>query len=382
MLSNTPRATLAEQLLVCPRWRREGLSGDPGNIIVFAHKDKIREACEKILAASPSANIVGFHAHKGGMTEIVISRKGKNIVIPALPPDCLKTRPDCAGVLYWEGCVAPDLLYHLNTAIAASADIVIFPEIPAGAAGKRRDAGLCERRGPELEKIYARLADDESRLAFASVVKGLLTGGIEWPRPPVAPEYQHPAVSAEAGDTVIDAGLFDSSVLRNFALTVGSAGRVFGFEPEPDNYKFVLETLERFGDPGNITVVQKGLWSRKDRMNISQEGASGKLCRDGASSACEVVDLDSFVRGNNIGKVDLIKMDIEGAELEALKGARETIIRDKPKLQICAYHKIDDLTDIPAYIDAIAPGYKFWFASHAPYLNEYIYYSRYSGDSQ
>ena len=58
-------------------------------------------------------------------------------------------------------------------------------------------------------------------------------------------------------------------------------------------------------------------------------------------------------------RVTFIKMDVEGAELKSLMGARNTIIKNHPRLAICAYHKPEDLYELPGYILSIVPEYKF-----------------------
>ena len=142
--------------------------------------------------------------------------------------------------------------------------------------------------------------------------------------------------------------------------------------------QWVHDNITNFGgDPGNVTLVAKGLYSSCGVMNISAEGASGALSAMAGdnSSPCEVITVDHFAKAYALPRIDLIKMDIEGSELDALRGAQDSIRCWKPKLHICAYHQIDDLVDIPALINEISPGYRFYFSSHVPYLNEYVYYA-------
>lgn len=371
----SPLSNLLSQMNATPRWRRNGMPPDPGRIIVFAHNDNIERACAAILAHAPQAEIIGFYAHKCHREAISVHHGGAIHVIPAMPPDCMASHPDCGAALYWENCVAPDLLYHLQTAIGTTVDIMIFPRVEQGEAGMKWEPGFYWREAERLEKIYCALADDESKLAFASVVKGIVAGDIEWLRPSSFPEYWHPRAKVEPGDVVIDAGLFDSTVTRKFALAAGGEGHVYGFEPEPRNYDFVQESLKKFGNPGNLEIVKMGLWLRRGTLAISGDGPSASICDACAdASECEVSDLDSFARERRIDRIDLIKMDIEGAEMEALRGAAATIRRWRPKLQICAYHNIADLVDIPELVLGYCPEYRIYFTAHAPFLNEYVYY--------
>lgn len=372
-----PQTTLLEQMAVTPRYRCNGLPRDTRNVIVCADVGNAAAACEAIAEHCPAVSIEGLCVHKGEGTTLKIRLHEAMHEIPLIPPAKLGLYPHCLLVLYWQGCIVPDLLYHLETAVRQSLSIVIFPRIPFG-TGRKHDAAFYARHSQELEAIYASLLDDESRISFASVVKGIITGEIDWLRPPVCPEYQHPATLPAPGDIVIDAGLFDSTVLRRFALAVGPQGHVYGFEPEPTNFASVQNTLARYGDPGNVTLVQKGLYSSRGTMLISDAGPSGTLLAahgDVAASPCNVVDVDGFAEEYKLPRLDLLKMDIEGAELDALRGAAASLRRWRPKLHICAYHHIDDLVNIPRLIRECVPDYQFHFTAHAPYLNEYVYYA-------
>ena len=372
-----PKTRLLDQMAATPRYRSNGLPEDTRDVVIFADRHNAVEACEAVAAHCPQAVIAGVCVHKGETSSITARIHGETRSLPVLAPDCLRDFPHCLAVLYWSGCIVPDLLYHLETAVRSTLSIALFPRIPMG-TGRKRDAALYTRHRDILERIYAELGDDESRLSFASVIKGLLTGEVDWLRPPVCPEYQHPATLPAPGDVVIDAGLFDSTVLRRFALAVGPQGHVYGFEPEPANFVSVQKTLAHYGDPGNVTLVQKGLYSSRGTMLISDAGPSGTLLAtndDVAASPCEVVNVDGFAEEYKLSRLDLLKMDIEGAELDALRGAAASLRRWRPKLHICAYHHIDDIVDIPLLIREIVPEYRFHFTAHVPYLNECVYYA-------
>ena len=74
-------------------------------------------------------------------------------------------------------------------------------------------------------------------------------------------------------------------------------------------------------------------------------------------------------------KVTLIKMDIEGAELQSLKGAKRIIQHDKPKLAICIYHKPEDMVEIPLYIKELVPEYKLYIRHHSSNVSDTVLYA-------
>ena len=106
----------------------------------------------------------------------------------------------------------------------------------------------------------------------------------------------------------------------------------------------------------NIKIIEKGCWSDKTTLYFSNEGTMGSKISDNGKLQIAVDSIDNVVKD----KVSFIKMDIEGSELEALKGAKNTILKYKPKLAVCVYHKKEDLITIPQYILSLNQNYKLY----------------------
>ena len=113
----------------------------------------------------------------------------------------------------------------------------------------------------------------------------------------------------------------------------------------------------------NIEIINKGAWHQKETLYIQEDSNHGasSISHHGENTI-EVERIDKCIpRGV---RVTHIKMDIEGAELNALKGADSIIKKDSPQLAICVYHKIDDFLQISDYLLSIVPEYKLYLRHH------------------
>ena len=84
------------------------------------------------------------------------------------------------------------------------------------------------------------------------------------------------------------------------------------------------------------------------------------------------IDLDTYVARKNLPRVDYIKLDIEGAELDMLHGAAQTIKRCKPKMAVSAYHNPEDLWMLAPYIKSLRPDYEFEFRHYRIDCTDYV----------
>lgn len=172
-------------------------------------------------------------------------------------------------------------------------------------------------------------------------------------------------------EVFVDGGAYRGEDSRQFIeWCEGNYRKIHIFEPDEKNHAGVLENTGTEND--RICLYNKGLWSKRDTLRFRGEhSAASKICEDG-ESIVEVVSLDETLGGQ---EATFIKMDIEGCEMEALKGARNTIQNHHPKLAICVYHKPEDIIDIQLYIRELYSGYRFYLRHYSYIFTETVLYA-------
>lgn len=184
-------------------------------------------------------------------------------------------------------------------------------------------------------------------------------------------------------ESFVDAGCFNFNSSLNFIEAMNaenySFDKIWCFEPDAKNYVRCRNNIDRLERRQDVTLVQAGLWDKDTRVGFeSSGGGDSKIVEGKNDSSCAVVALDSVIKG----RVTFIKMDIEGAELKALMGAKELIRKYRPKLAICIYHKAEDMWEIPTYIKELIPAYKLYIRHYSNYECETVLYAVAEGDKQ
>lgn len=183
----------------------------------------------------------------------------------------------------------------------------------------------------------------------------------------------------------VDAGCFDAADSIYFSRWQANChSGIIAFEPDPANYERCKAALESSG-LDNIKLFQAGM-GKENADNVaffaSSDGRSylrdseyqtTSILRPNEAShtAIKVVALDDI----DTESVGMIKMDIEGAEYDALQGAEQTIIRDKPLIAISVYHRFGDMLAIMDYLHAIVPKYVFRLRHYGPFTFDTVLYA-------
>lgn len=184
--------------------------------------------------------------------------------------------------------------------------------------------------------------------------------------------------SPNENEIVLDVGACDGMTALYF-LKWGreKIKKVYAFDADPENIAKCRENLKDYGD--KITLIEKGTWDKDEVLYVDPEFVGGGSSRivDKGKIAVQLTTIDKVVGDE---PVTFIKMDIEGSEMKALKGAKQTITKNRPRLAISVYHKPEDISEIPEYILSLVPEYKFILRHYSSTFAETILYA-YCGDN-
>jgi len=228
-------------------------------------------------------------------------------------------------------------------------------------------ARLCE--------IYKLLNDRQSKKVFDAIVARVLGDGrnIDIMLDICEKDQYFPPDLIKLSDheRLVDIGAFDGDTIRDFVgRTQSKFDQVISFELDAVNFKALKENVQQMPEQSRIKIFNLGIWDSKCDINYSI-GMSQSTVGLGKGTG-HVTPLDDILKGE---KVTFIKMDIEGAEPQALRGARNIIKVQKPKLAVCIYHDFRHLWEIPLYIKSLVPEYKIYLRHHTNLEYETVCYA-------
>jgi len=232
------------------------------------------------------------------------------------------------------------------------------------------------------------LSDAKSVETFNAILTAMLTGSLEGCLDVMEKDmyFSLPKFSGTFDEIFVDAGAFVGDTVERFIWeNLGTFRHIYAFEPGVRQFKAMEKRVARLSEEwafglDSVSLVKGGLSSGSGKMTCTfvddmplRHGLAGRDT-EGVSDDVDCVDvfsLDDFLDGS---PVTFIKADVEGMEMELLRGAKETIARNKPKLAICVYHYPSDLYEVAEYIRALVPEYRFSLRQHAPILGDYVLY--------
>lgn len=209
-------------------------------------------------------------------------------------------------------------------------------------------------------RARALLADDLSRDLFDSILRYRRQGDLtQCPSPSLDDEYTPSDLPRFAGPLrLIDCGAFTGVAIHKFLKAGYAIDSFAAFEPDAAN--FAILAGRNFPVRRGI-CLPLGTWSTTTQLKFSSGGAMASHLSDDGDATIQCVAVDEVLRGET---VNLIKLDVEGAEIETLKGMKRIIGDQRPNLLVSAYHTPGHLHEIAALIDDWHLGYRFHLRVH------------------
>lgn len=212
----------------------------------------------------------------------------------------------------------------------------------------------------DFARVRDLLGDETSRNLFDAIMTYRQSGDIaQCPAPSLEDEYT-PADLPRLAEPlrIVDCGAFTGVAIHKFLKAGYAIDSFAAFEPDPDN--FAILASRNFAIERRL-CLPLGTWSSTTQLRFSSDGSMASRLSDAGDTVIQCVAIDDVLQGE---PVNVVKLDVEGAEIETLKGMRKIIEAQKPALLVSAYHLPEHLYEIIDLIDSWNLGYRFHMRVH------------------
>lgn len=173
-------------------------------------------------------------------------------------------------------------------------------------------------------------------------------------------------------EAFVDAGCFDGQTSLGYGKMCKGRLRIYALEPDHSNHQECDRRLSQSGY--SYELYECAAWSGESTLRFSSvesERYASRVSQDGDRSV-QADSIDNILKGR---RATYIKYDVEGSELEALKGSMRTIREYRPRLAISVYHKPEDIIEIPALLEDLDLGYRYYLRHYQTRMQETILYA-------
>ena len=232
----------------------------------------------------------------------------------------------------------------------------------------------------EVEQLYQSLADDYSKKVLQNRLLFLQTRNHKYLLEIRERKqyFDEALIDFAKVECFIDLGMYTGDTILQFITeSKGRYREIYGFEPDESIYQTAKENLKEYD---NIVLVKKAASDCDGRVQVVQalgvmqtieNGVFGETEKE--ENSFEVCKLDTYFENQGMPNT-MLKLDIEGAEMPALRGAKEWIKRNKPIIAICVYHKQEDILEIPKFCKQLVPNYKMYLRHYSDNQTETVCY--------
>lgn len=236
--------------------------------------------------------------------------------------------------------------------------------------------GTLRERAEEIEDACRLLADQRSKDVFIEVLRTYLMRAVApVPHETLEEQYFPRDIELSRGPhRLINCGSYDGDTVRRLLRRVGKISALACFEPDAANFSRLTNflALNRGDVADEVVAFPCGVWSREAMMRFAGGQRINCTLSQEGSVTIQCVALDHVIPDF---RPTYINMDVESAELEALRGARELIEANKPDLAICVYHRPEHIFEIPMHVHSLGLGYRLYLRNYTGFPAETVLYA-------
>lgn len=241
-----------------------------------------------------------------------------------------------------------------------SKNTLLIPDMPV-AGEEYFDKDFYNTHYAEICEAYGALCDEDSKNAFASIINYKLFGELKYLLRCYSDTSDIYNLLKKDIVCAIDAGAYNGDTVRELLSYRPKTGKIIAIEPDRRNYKKLSKYVSEGEHSCEVIPINAAVYSSDCEGHFSGSGnrnssISSTVSYESRDEEIKLVRIDSVADGN----VDYIKYDVEGAELDALIGSRETIENCKPDLLVSAYHRSEDIFALINYLKGEHSFYSFY----------------------
>ena len=216
------------------------------------------------------------------------------------------------------------------------------------------DLDFAKKHETELKTVYNLLADDLSKKVFENTVYYKLTGKSKYLTEIETSRDEAFELLNLKGESFLDLGAFNGDTVEEFLKYSPDYKEITAVEPDSRNFRKLSLNTQRVK---NITLINAAVGENEGSIQMAKNKGRGN------SQTGKTVEVSCITVDSLSASPSYIKIDVEGAELSAIRGGKNTIEK-KPKMQIAAYHRSEDLFSIPLEVLKVNPNYKIYMRKH------------------
>ncbi len=264
-------------------------------------------------------------------------------------------------VLMCFGSFRPEVLENVHR--IASICEFYAPDVPVYGTNIF-DTKFYEENKDKIEEVILHLSDDLSVKTMRNTVTNKLTGDIlPLEECETTEEEINSLFSLPVGSNYVDLGAYNGDTVLKYTSVFPQITKIYAVEPDKRNFRKLNANTEELSSKISISYHNALISDHVHKAFLDDN--KGRGVHEGTNGIeIDATTVDAILDGN---RVDFIKFDVEGNELIAIEGAKESISKYKPVMNIACYHRSEDIFTIPLKVLEINPSYKVYMR-HLPHV--------------